>query len=65
MITIPEASKITGYTVRHLRKMLQDGKIEGTKVNRRWMIDENKLQGIKRGNNYGNQRKISNNSAES
>lgn len=60
-MTVSEASKATGYSVRIIRQMLRDGKIKGKRVGRRWEIDD--INNVKKGNNYGNKGKVSKDSA--
>ena len=39
-LTLEEASKITGYTSGHLRRLLRDGQVVGTKIGERaWLVD--------------------------
>lgn len=44
LISVTEASKLSGLTTGHLRKLLRDGQIEGVKVGRNWLTTEEALQ---------------------
>jgi len=42
-ITVKEAAELTGYHVKYLRRLARQGRIEGQKVNRFWLIDRASL----------------------
>lgn len=44
LISVTEASKISGLTTGHLRKLLREGQIEGVKIGRNWLTTEEALQ---------------------
>ncbi len=39
-ISVAEASKISGLSVSHIRKLLRDGDIQGVKIGRDWSTTE-------------------------
>lgn len=39
-ITAQEASERLGYTVQHVRRLLREGELEGTKIGRDWVVVE-------------------------
>ena len=43
-ITLIEASKISGYDTGHLRRLLLDGKLDGTKFGRDWFTTVEALE---------------------
>ena len=40
LISVTEASQISGLTTGHLRKLLREGQIEGVKIGRNWLTTE-------------------------
>ena len=43
-ITVAEAARRSGYTVRHLQHLLKQGVLKGTKPARDWFVDEASLE---------------------
>ena len=43
-ISVTEASKLSGLSVSHIRKLVGDGLIEGLKVGRYWLTTEEAIQ---------------------
>ncbi|MEM7034314.1 MAG: excisionase family DNA-binding protein [Chloroflexota bacterium] len=43
-ISLTEASKLSGLTTGHLRKLLREGQIEGVKIGRNWLTTEEAIQ---------------------
>lgn len=37
-ITTPEASETLGYTIQHTRRLVREGRLQGAKIGRDWMI---------------------------
>lgn len=46
-LTAHEAADRLGYSVRHLRKLLKLGAIEGERFNRVWMIERSEVARVK------------------
>jgi excisionase family DNA binding protein len=44
LISVMEASKMSGLTTGHLRKLLREGQIEGVKIGRNWLTTEEAVQ---------------------
>ena len=44
LISVTEASKISGLTTGHLRKLLREGQIEGVKIGRNWLTTAEAVQ---------------------
>jgi excisionase family DNA binding protein len=44
LISVTEASRISGLTTGHLRKLLREGQIEGVKIGRNWLTTEEAVQ---------------------
>ena len=44
LISVTEASQISGLTTGHLRKLLREGQIEGVKIGRNWLTTEEAVQ---------------------
>ena len=44
LISVTEASKLSGLTTGHLRKLLREGQIEGVKIGRNWLTTEEAIQ---------------------
>jgi excisionase family DNA binding protein len=44
LISVTEASRRSGLSVSHIRKLLSDGQIEGVKVGRNWLTTEEAIQ---------------------
>ena len=44
LISVTEASQISGLTTGHLRKLLREGQIEGIKIGRNWLTTEEAVQ---------------------
>lgn len=42
-VTVREASRISGYSVDHLRFLLRGGKIDGQRFGLGWKIEKNSL----------------------
>ena len=38
VITTAEAARLLGYTPQHVRRLVRDGRLEGTKIGRDWVI---------------------------
>ena len=38
ILTAYEAADVLGYEVQHVRRLLREGKIEGQKIGRDWLI---------------------------
>ena len=45
--TVEEASKLLGFNVSHIRRLLRDGKLKGKKWGRDWMVEDFDLQEVK------------------
>lgn len=43
-ITTTEASRISGYSLYHLRELIQSERIRGQKFGRTWQVDESSLR---------------------
>ncbi|MBI2873081.1 MAG: helix-turn-helix domain-containing protein [Chloroflexi bacterium] len=37
-MTTPEASETLGYTIQHTRRLVREGRLQGTKMGRDWMV---------------------------
>ena len=37
-MTTPEVSKTLGYTIQHTRRLVREGRLQGAKIGRDWMI---------------------------
>jgi excisionase family DNA binding protein len=46
-VTISQAAEITGYHVKYLRRLAGQGRIEGHKVNRGWLLNVSSLLAYK------------------
>ena len=44
LISVTEASELSGLTTGHLRKLLREGQIEGVKIGRNWLTTEEAIQ---------------------
>ncbi len=44
-ITTAEAARISGYTLYHLRYLINEGKVTGKKWGREWQVDKVSLLG--------------------
>jgi excisionase family DNA binding protein len=44
LISVTEASRRSGLTTGHLRKLLREGQIEGVKIGRNWLTTEEAVQ---------------------
>ena len=44
LISVTEASRISGLSTSHLRKLLREGQIEGVKIGRNWLTTEEAVQ---------------------
>ena len=42
-ITTEEAVSLSGYNMLHLRRLIREGKVQGQKFGRTWMVDKNSL----------------------
>ncbi len=40
LMTVSQLAKMVGFTPDHVRKLLQDGKIQGEKVGNSWLISK-------------------------
>ena len=38
IVTITEAAEALGYTVQHTRLLLRQGRLQGTKIGRDWLV---------------------------
>jgi excisionase family DNA binding protein len=56
-ITIAEAAEKSGYSVRTLQKLLQQGKIEGSKPSRDWFTTLDAVMEYKRKSKMGRPKK--------
>lgn len=43
-IPLSEASKITGYTIDHLRRLIQKGKMQGERIGRNYVTTRSAIQ---------------------
>ena len=43
-VSVQFAAELTGYNLQYLRRLLRDGKLEGTKIGQIWLIDLASLQ---------------------
>jgi excisionase family DNA binding protein len=46
-ITTKEAAELTGYHTVHVRRLLREGRVEGKKFGRDWMISRESIQEYK------------------
>jgi excisionase family DNA binding protein len=46
-LTTQEAADVLGYHVVHLRLLLREGKVKGSRFNRAWMIDPAEVERVK------------------
>lgn len=37
-MTTPEASEALGYTIQHTRRLVREGRLQGAKIGRDWLI---------------------------
>ncbi|MBI4199707.1 MAG: helix-turn-helix domain-containing protein [Chloroflexi bacterium] len=37
-MTTPEASETLGYTIQHTRRLVREGRLQGAKIGRDWLI---------------------------
>ena len=44
LISVAEASRISGLSASHVRKLLRDGEIEGVKIGRDWSTTEEAIR---------------------
>lgn len=44
LISVAEASKISGLSASHIRKLLRDGEVEGVKIGRDWSTTEEAIR---------------------
>jgi excisionase family DNA binding protein len=44
LISVTEASQISGLSTSQLRKLLREGQIEGVKIGRNWLTTEEAVQ---------------------
>ena len=44
LISVAEASRISGLSASHIRRLLRDGEIEGVKIGRDWSTTEEAIQ---------------------
>lgn len=49
-ITAEEAAKESGYTVRHIQKLLKSGRIPGKRFGRAWMLTREAVMAYKAAN---------------
>lgn len=43
-LTAQQAADRLDYTVQHVRRLLREGRLEGTKVGRDWVVEESKVR---------------------
>ena len=44
LVSVAEASRISGLSASHIRKLLRDGEIEGVKIGRDWSTTEEAIR---------------------
>jgi excisionase family DNA binding protein len=44
LISVTEASQISGLTTSFIRRLLREGRIEGVKIGRNWLTTEEAIQ---------------------
>ena len=44
LISVAEASRISGLSASHIRKLLRDGDVEGVKIGRDWATTEEAIR---------------------
>lgn len=44
LISVAEASRVSGLSASHIRKLLRDGEIEGVKIGRDWSTTEEAIR---------------------
>ena len=44
LISVTEASQISGLTTRHIRRLIREGEIEGVKIGRNWLTTEKAIR---------------------
>ena len=43
LISSSEAAKRLGYTVQHVRRLIRNGSLTGSKLGRDWLVDESSV----------------------
>lgn len=43
VITCEEAARLLGYTVQHVRRLVRDGKLQGVKLGRDWVLSRDSV----------------------
>lgn len=43
-LTTRDAAKLLGYTVQHVRRLIREGRILGTRLGRDWLVDRESVR---------------------